>query len=216
MPSSSKTMVWPIRASSSPAVKSWPQRTKVFIAIYSRQLGRHGSGPPFDDPHRYYVCSTEHRPEYGGNSPMLRSLPSDQRLSPARGRVNDDALLCLIRAASVAGAPRPRAALGKDPLRDRRPANPDGASNLFDRVEIPILGGRVLADAQRRLLRKVIGGDRQIVGRGDGFEHAARQVVFRAMARAKIPTEPIGRRVARIRLRKKAWDAAEVSADPDQ
>ena len=92
----------------------------------------------------------------------------------------------------------------------------DGVSDLFDRIEIPLLVGGVFPDAQGRLVRKVIWRDRQIIGRGDRSEHSARQIVFRPVTRAEIPAEPIRRRIGRIGVGKKARDAAQMGADPDQ
>jgi hypothetical protein len=54
------------------------------------------------------------------------------------------------------------------------PVRESGGLDLLDRPEIEGLARRVFADAQRAVIDKMIGGDRQIIRRWNAFEYAAR------------------------------------------
>src|SRR5258707_6874535 len=67
---------------------------------------------------------------------------------------------------------------------------------LLDGVQVEVGPGRVLANPHDRVADEVVRRHGQVERRGNPGEHAAREVVARAVARAEVSTLPAGPEVA--------------------
>src|SRR6185312_7346274 len=86
--------------------------------------------------------------------------------------------------------------------------------NLLDRVEVESRVGWILADPDLSVADEVVGRHGKVVRRRHVLEHAAREVVARAVARAEIAALP--GRAHRAGLRLEFRETTEMRADADQ
>ena len=99
-----------------------------------------------------------------------------------------------------------------------RPPSPDRSSgqHLQDRVEIEIRARRIFADPHRLVVGEMIRRHRQVVGRGNALEHAARRDRIWSHGTGR-RSRPANRALDRSRwLRVEQRNAAKVGADPDE
>jgi hypothetical protein len=89
-------------------------------------------------------------------------------------------------------------------------------SELLDRGKIEIDVGWIFSNPNHSVAHEAIGRNREIVGRRDAAKYAAREVIFRTVAVAKVTAELMGRGLQRVRRGLEQGNASEMSTYTNQ